>query len=650
VSVSAPGTQAGKVAGLAEELGWPGSPSDDDAAALEALLDDELETLATAQRRAFVEQLKVKCPDAVGPTVLVCADCNHAVLARYRPDNGRCRACSRFLDGAAAPSAKDSGFGFVLADYGASGETVVRGADADTSSAWSVTEARAQKVVRFDAENRDWDELQDEVEAQRAREAAERAEREAREKAEREAREAELRKKMEAHRPALGCVLGAEAGKVVRIEDMPEEGAPATTGFWIVGGIENPKAKLVVGADVPVKLDGKPQPQGEHDVEVGVLVEMGEEVFALDETAEMDGIVAEAIHFARDDKQPGGPWPYWNEEVTVGAAHTCQVQVVDDAVASVHARIVTRFGQHVIEDLSPGDGVLVNGARIESALLVPDTVFTLGEGGPPLKVGRGEAKQKAGKAARAMKPSRHKRTVFELRAPDGSLLRKLFVFTRREVRFGGRTFSPDDETRMLNELTLAPNDKELVLISDKQGGLALTRDGVDVRRDGEEVMYYNEEEMKPGESRPLQRRFKLRIGEEEGMLFDGRIYRSPTSVTLEQGPPRLGMKGGHPAECVRLDRKKGKHTYVFLVRMMRIGSEAAAPIRLGLPGVQESHCRILFSQGKFLIVAPKEDAPVFLGDFQCDPGVVYPLQIDTSIKIGEATLVFRVVEEADWTD
>ena len=84
---------------------------------------------------------------------------------------------------------------------------------------------------------------------------------------------------------------------------------------------------------------------------------------------------------------------------------------------------------------------------------------------------------------------------------------------------------------------------------------------------------------------------------------------------------RLGMKGGHPTECVRLDRKKANHTYVFLVRMLRIGCEPAAP---------------------------KEEAPVFLGDFKMDPGVVYPLQIDTEIKIGEATLFFRVVEESDW--
>ena len=98
----------------------------------------------------------------------------------------------------------------------------------------------------------------------------------------------------------------------------------------------------------------------------------------------------------------------------------------------------------------------------------------------------------------------------------------------------------------------------------------------------------------------------------------------------------------------RLDRKKSNHTYVFLVRMLRIGSEPAAPIRLGLPGVSPAHCRIMFSQGKFLIVAPKEDAPVFLGDLEMDPGVVYPLQINTEIQLGSAVLFFRVVDENDF--
>ena len=116
------------------------------------------------------------------------------------------------------------------------------------------------------------------------------------------------------------------------------------------------------------------------------------------------------------------------------------------------------------------------------------------------------------------------------------------------------------------------------------------------------------------------------------MRLDGRIYRSPTSISRDDGPARLGMKGGHPVECVRFDRKKSNHTYVFLVRMLRIGSEPAAPIRLGLKGVQENHCRILFSQGKFLIVAPKEDAVTYLGDLEMEPGVIYQYRVEASVS------------------
>ncbi len=56
----------------------------------------------------------------------------------------------------------------------------------------------------------------------------------------------------------------------------------------------------------------------------------------------------------------------------------------------------------------------------------------------------------------------------------------------------------------------------------------------------------------------------------------------------------------------------------------------------------------MFSQGKFLIVAPKADATVFLGDLEMDPGVVYPLQINTEILLGEAVLHFRVVTGDDF--
>lgn len=649
----------GKAVALAEELGW-GTPQAGEVEAFEGLLNCEFERLGGTPRRTFAEQIQIKCPSGLGSEYLICASCHDVLLSRYRPDNGRCRVCSAELGGWGNEAGDESGFGFVLSQYGSSREaTIVNpAAGGDVSAAWEVSGSRLGRKVDLDAENEDWDEIQDEIEAKRDREASERGARRAKaeadraaalakEQAEREAREAKERAAAEKTRPAFGCVLGPRAGDVVRIPDL---GAEARDGsaVWIKGGNKNPVAWLLAEAGSPAFIDGVEQAAGEHQLELGALVRLGEEVYALEETQEMDGIVAEGVHFARADKKPGGPWSYWNDEVQVGASHSCQVNVVDDAVADVHARVMTRFGQVVIEDLSPGDGLFVDGKRRESFVLMPELVFTLGESGPALAVKLGEAKQKRGGAAKAMKPSRHNRTVFELRHKDGKLLRKLFVFTRREVRFGSVSHTPGDESRMLNELPLRPTDKELTVISEKQGGFALTRDGVEVRRDGEEHMLFNDEPMEAGKPESLKRRFTINIGEEDGMRLDGRIYRSPTSISRDDGPARLGMKGGHPVECVRFDRKKTNHTYVFLVRMLRIGSEAAAPIRLGLKDVQENHCRILFSQGKFLIVAPKEDAATFLGDLEMEPGVIYPLQINTEISIGDARLLFRVVDEDDF--
>ena len=82
--------------------------------------------------------------------------------------------------------------------------------------------------------------------------------------------------------------------------------------------------------------------------------------------------------------------------------------------------------------------------------------------------------------------------------------------------------------------------------------------------------------------------------------------------------------------------------------MLRIGSENFAPLRVDLPGVEESHCQIMFSQGKFLIVAPKANAPVFLGEVEVDTGIAFPLEINTDIHIGEARLRFREVNPEDF--
>ena len=44
------------------------------------------------------------------------------------------------------------------------------------------------------------------------------------------------------------------------------------------------------------------------------------EAFVVEERGEVEGMSAPAVHFVREDDQPGGPWPYWNEEMQVGAS------------------------------------------------------------------------------------------------------------------------------------------------------------------------------------------------------------------------------------------------------------------------------------------------------------------------------------------
>lgn len=692
---------------LAQELGWQGNaPAGADAEALALLLDDEFERLDTVPRKTFAERLPSTCPEQLGSGILVCPKCQHCCLGRYQPDDGRCRACSAELNLWGETGDRDSGFGFVLSSYGAATDaTVLNPADAgELSASFNVARDRKLKdALRLDDDNKSWDDLLDEIEERRARREAEKqakleaakqakldaqrqaaaeaarieaeakaaaeaaqraaeqkaraaaeakaraeAEQKAREeatRAEREAAEAARLAELEKTRPALGCVLGQDAGKPVRIPDLPEGGASGDSAVYVVNWPDDPIARLHVGS-TPATVDGTTMTE-DLDLEMGALITIGEQAWVLEETQEMGSQVAGTVHFARADKMPGGPWPFWNEELKIGATHDCGINVVDDGVADVHAKVVTRFGVVVIEDLSGDeDGLFIDAERTNAAILFPNLEFRLGARGPLLKVGEGEAKQKAGEKARAMKPSRHKRTVFEIRNAKNQLVRKVFVFTRREVRFGSQPYSSTDDTRMINELTLVPSPKEQADVGEKQGGLALTRDGVELRRDGGDHMFFNDEELAVGKAVGLKRRFKVRIG--PGIEIDGRVYRSPSAVERDRGPARLGMKGGHPYECVRLDRKRTPHTYVFLVRMLRIGSEPFAPLRLTLPEVAESHCQIMFSQGKFLIVAPKADAPVFLGDVEMDPGVAFPLEIDTVIKVGQASLLFRVVEDSDF--
>ncbi len=695
---------------LAAELGWGGIPAGPDAEGFALLLDDELERLDPAARARFAGELEERCAPALGGALLICPGCRHVGLARFAPEDGRCRACSQPLV-QRRRAADRAGGGERRAPLNplahGGGAAALLGGEVGGEASFELLSSRALARVRLDPDNEDWDAIQDaiararEEREQQRREAEERKRREAeerkrreeeererlrREEEERKRREEEERKRreeeerlrreeeerqrlaeLEKHRAALGCVAGPKPGEVIRIPDLPDEGPGAETALFVVGWPDAPETHLYVRG-TPAAVDGKPVATGaDVVVPMGSLVTIGEDAaYVVEENSEMGGLTADAIHFVRDDKQPGGPWSFWGDPIEIGASGDCAMQVVDDGVDDVHAAVEVRFGQILLTDRSSSDGaddgVYVEGKRRPWVLLQPGVTFRLGPKGPPIKVNEGEAKQRAGEKARAMKPSRHNRVVLEVRDADGDLLRKVFIFTRREVRFGNRTYSREDETRMVNELTLIPGPGEEAEIVEKQGGLALTRDAVDIRRDGGAPMSFNGDELLPGKAQPLKRRFTVEIGEPgHGIKLDGRVFRSPTSVERETGPAQLGMKGGHPFEAVLLNRENTPHTYVFLVRMLRIGSEEHAPLRVMVPGVEPGHCRILFSQGKFLIVAPKANAPVTLqkltaaGDVVGDPvemdaGVAFPLETDTEVALGAeaATLRFRVVDEGDF--
>ncbi len=510
----------------------------------------------------------------------------------------------------------------------------------------------AEKKAREEAEKKAREEAEKrarEAAEQKARLEAEAAEKRAREEAEAAAKfaaaEAErARAEAEKHRPSLGVVLGAGAGEVSRIDDGPAEGAERAdaASVWLRA---DGTPVLVVPSGVTELRNGRAAPSGVTALELGDLVTLGDAVYVLDKRSELTGLSAPAIHFARKDDKPGGPWPYWNEPVRLGAASHCELNLVDDGVALEHARVVTRFGRVVIEDTSKAEGLIVGGQKVKWAVLEPGRVVKVGAEGPELVVqdGQAELKPKLEKAAR-MKPSRHVRTKLDVLAPSGEVVRRVFVFSRREVRFGNRGRGVDG--KLLNELIIAPGPGESADIGEKQGGLALTRDGLDLRRDGGAEMFLEGDPLTLGKAVPLPRQFHLQVG--DGLDLEGRVFRSPAAVE-RTGIPQLGMKGGHPLECVRIDRVAVPYSYIFLVRMIRFGSETSAPLRLALPGVKEGHGQFIFTDGKFQIVATRTNAPIeVVGVGELEPGVPTNLAIDTEIKIGQATVRFTVAEDGDF--
>jgi hypothetical protein len=485
------------------------------------------------------------------------------------------------------------------------------------------------------------------AEKKRLAEEAERQRREAELEAQRAAAEEEEARERDKRRPSLGAIVGKRAGGVVRIEDQPEGGAPADKEprVWL----QDEVARLYVPAGKKERVNGKER-TGAVELVPGDLVSLGDEVFVFDERAELENASASSVHFARKDGKPGGPWAYFNEPAVIGAGRGSQINLLDDGVEDQHARVFTRFGRVIVEDASglKGGGLSISGQRVPWAIVEAGMVIKLGppslQDGPELAVmsGAAELKPKGEKAA-AMKPSRHARTLLEVKDQKDQLLRRVFLFTRREVRFGKVGRGKDG--KMLNELVLTPAPGEDAEVAEKQGGLALSREGVEIRRDGAAPMLLDGQPLEPGKARVLKGGFELIVGDD--LAIDGRAFRSGT-LSDQKGPAQLGVKGGHPYECVRLERLNCPHSYVFLVRMLRIGSEASAPLRLEVPGVQEGHAQVLLNDGKLQIVATRQNAKVYLGDVELEPGVPTNLAIDTEIKIGNAKVLFREAEDGDF--
>jgi hypothetical protein len=695
---------------LAQALGWSVPLEEGDAALLRYLLDDDFERAGADERAALKKRLGGRPANLAS-----CKWCENLCLERFVPRDGRCRVCSHHLSG--VDGGVSSAMGLVERPDTSSGPLKVTiPDDGQPPSRWGLAQGAIKLGAGFElgTDNLDWEARAELIEAERAREADEarrKVEEEARRKVEEAARleaeaererleeeerlrkaeeerlrkeeeerlrkeeeerlrkeeeerlrleeeerlrlEEEARRKVaERKRPALGCIYGEHAGQILRIDDLPDgELQLDEPALFVADPAGEMAVHLIVPAGSKASVNDRPV-GGDSTLKLGDVVTIGDEAYAIEETGELDAVSAPAIHFKRTDDKPGGPWAYWNDEVWVGALMDCAVTLHDEGVDDHHAKVVTRYGQVVLEDVSThSDGVWISGEARKWAILRPDVVFSLGSKGPNLQIAKGEAKLRPKeKAARAMKPSRHNRTVLEVLDENEEITRQVFLFTRREVRFGSS--STDAEGKVKNELVLRTTLTEPNPISDEQGGLLLAREVIEIQRwrTGESAMSMDEDEIPAGERVPLRRSFDLRIGDHK---LEGRAYRSPSDVEAPAGPPQLGMSGGHPYECVRLDRDGTMHSYVFLVRMLRIGSEPGAPLRVNVPGVAENHVRIIFGGGKFSVVAPRADQKVIIeppgaDEVECEPGVPMPLSINAQIKIGQATLIFRVLQDSDF--
>jgi hypothetical protein len=243
-----------------------------------------------------------------------------------------------------------------------------------------------------------------------------------------------------------------------------------------------------------------------------------------------------------------------------------------------------------------------------------------------------------------MKPARYVRTCLHVTDKKGQAS-KVFLFARREIRFG-RLFSKGEKVE--NDLVIAPED-DIQTVADKQGSLSLSRDGVKLQLDDRQVpMSLNDEEMKPGQSVVLKRRFTIEIG--VGLSLRGEVYRAPTNVKRpDSGPGQLGVEGGHPYECVRMVREDTSgHTYVFLVRQIRLGTGPGDSIQVDDTDVAPGHATLMLSRGVLQIVAPREKAKVKVDGEVLETGKPMPLKIGAVIELGTTKIEFKVTTEEDF--
>ncbi len=463
----------------------------------------------------------------------------------------------------------------------------------------------------------------------------------------RQEEEEERRRKLEAERPAIGCLAGINAGQNIRINDLDPKLKPSGTRPLVV--ITGGKAKILVPSSTKAFINDKKVAGGIFDLAAGDIVRgifEDDDLSVIEATGELHGVNPDQIHFKRDDEESGGPWNYWNEPLKIGSGN-CEVAVNDDHVDETHALVATRFGRVVVEDTCKSeDGLWVNGERVKAFVAKAGLKFKLGSKGPTLVVMEGQAEIKdAPVAAGPMKPARYMRTVLHVQTTKGEQ-QKIFLFARREVRFG-KLFSRD-ELKVENDLVIAPAD-EFQTIGDKQGSFALTREGVTVRRDDRKIdLNVNDEELQPGQSALLKREFTIEIG--TGITLTGTVFRAPATSKRPDGPPQLGIEGGHPNECVKMVREgdDSGHTYCFLVRQIRLGSGQTDSIQLPGIGVAPGHAVIQLSRGVMQIIAPREKNKVKLDGQTLKVGVPYPLKLGSKILLGECLIRFEVVQESDF--